>query len=199
MNRLHALCCFSVCFSASTGCFADGAWGRLKGDLAIQGDLGMVYDGSHPGVMGAVAIRYLQSAGAYATWMMPVSKDADFERIGSVGVELRPLFLPRLLKDWQGTSPRLNLWIDSFSIRMGTAFAHQGPYAQGPGFETGVGMGIPILPQAQGPWIGVSALWRWSQDAMHTGQNSDFVCTMTLGWQTILYSGLVDWKDTRTP
>jgi hypothetical protein len=196
-RRSVPLACISVLATWAGPSWADGAWGRLEADMAVQGDVGAgVAEGAFSTTSG-LAVRYLQTAGAYTTWMVPVEDKADHRLTVSLGVELRPLFLPRLLKHMQGADARLNLWVDSLALRVGAVTADRGPFARGQGFETGLGFGVPILPCASGPWVSTSGVWRWPHDAMLAHHDHAFVWTVTLGWQASFRSGLVDWDDGR--
>jgi hypothetical protein len=163
--------------------------------MAVQGDVGVGADEGSVSATSGLAVRYLHTAGAYTTWTVPLRDEADHRLTVSLGVELRPLFLPRFLKHMQGSDVRLNLMVDSLALRMGAVTADRGLFARGYGFETGLGFGVPILSSASGPWVSTSGMWRWPHDAMLAHHDHAFVWTITLGWQASFRSGVVDWQD----
>ena len=160
---------------------ADGAWGRIHGDVSIQGDIGIGMDNRKTALAANLATRYLQTAGLYTTWMVPLQHNTTYHYTVSFGLELRPLFLPRFLTNRQSTSPRLSMTIDSLALRMGVVTADNNPYRATPGFETGFSIGIPLLQNVSGPWINASSTWRWPHDTMLTNRESMFVWTITFG------------------
>ncbi len=196
MRRRLSLSCFLALAWWAGPSWADGAWGRFDGDTAVQGDVGVGVDDGAVSTSSGIAVRYLQTAGAYTMWMVPL-EEADHRLSVSMGVEIRPLFLPRLLKHMQGSDAWLNLWVDSFALRMGAVTADRGSFARAPGFEAGLGFGFPVLSTALGPWVSASGTWRWPHDAMLAHHDHSFVWTFTLGWQASFRSGLVDLNDGR--
>ena len=198
----------SVLFAAAvlswaTTSAADGAYGRLDGDTAIQLDVGAGTDEGRMSAVGAIAVRYLQTAGVYNTWTIRPRDDSPTAWTTSFGVELRPLFLPRFFKNLQSGPAALDLMLDSISLRLGAVTANDGPFSNGgPGFESGLGIGVPLTSQASGPWLSTSGAFRWSHVRMGgspSTQDRAFLWTLTLGWQEIFRVGIVDIGDTNPP
>lgn len=190
----------AVVLGAGPARASDGAYGRLDGDASWQVDLGGGAADGEPGAFGMATFRYLQTAGLYGTWMWHPDDKADARWSSSFGVELRPLFLPRFLKNMEAGPAALDLMIDSLSLRLGAVTADRGAFGRhGLGFETGAGFGVPLSASAAGPWISASGSLRFSHLDMG-GSASDpdraFVWTVTLGWQEIFALGIVDAGDT---
>ncbi|MCS6901625.1 MAG: hypothetical protein RMJ98_18450, partial [Myxococcales bacterium] len=73
---------------------ADGAYGRLDGDLAPSVEVGVALGSptAVPVVQGR--LLYLGTAGLQASWLGATAQRAWSS---SLGAEIRPLFLPRFL------------------------------------------------------------------------------------------------------
>ena len=205
MNRPATVCAtvLLLVLNASTALGADGGYGRIDGDVSWQLDLGGGSGDGEPGAVGMLAFRYLQTAGVYGTWMWHPSEDPQPRWTGAFGVELRPLFLPRFLKDMETGPPRFDLFLDSLSLRLGAVIADSGAFAhRGPGVETGLAIGLPLSSQASGLWLSASGSIRFSHLHM-SGSNDDtdraLVWTLTLGWQEFFGPGIVDVGDALAP
>lgn len=195
--RLLVLCLASVW---SVPSHADGAYGRIYGDVALQLDAGTGVDDGHPPFVGQVTVRYLQTAGAYATWVWHPQHTSGRASTAAVGIELRPLFLPRFLENKQSGPPVFDLLIDSLSLRLGAVTARRGPFSRpSPGFEAGLALGIPFTSNAEGPWLGTSGSLRWPHHAIGGIDDPSLLWTITFGWQAFFQSGLVDAADGRPP
>jgi hypothetical protein len=178
---------------------ADGAYGRIQGDVALQLEAGSGFDDRHPPLLGHVTARYLQTAGVYTTWILHPRHASERPSTASFGLELRPLFLPRFLENRQAGPAVFDMLVDSLSLRLGTVTASKGPFSSpSPGFESGLALGIPVTSRAEGPWLGTSAALRWPHHAIGGHGDPSLLWTITLGWQTFFRSGLVDLRDGRT-
>lgn len=200
-RRLHPSVLLAAgLLSWATTSAADGAYGRLDGDTAIQFDVGAGADDGREGAVAAIALRYLQTAGAYNTWFVHPRDDNETIWISSFGIELRPLFLPRFFQDMQSGPAAADLMLDSLSLRLGAVTANDGPFSNGLGFESGLAIGVPLTSQASGPWLSTSGMLRWSHVRMGgspSDQDRTFSWTLTLGWQEIFRLGIVDLGDTK--
>jgi hypothetical protein len=207
MNRrvvlLPAALCLAVLWprSARAEHTRDGIYGRFAGDSALALDLGGAVASSDPGLFARATFRYLQTAGLYVSWLDDFRKQpGPASRSVGVGVELRPLFLPRAGKDWQTGPATLNLFIDSLALRFGAVMGRQPGFEPGaPGVEAALGIGVPLAGAAAGPWLDVSAGLRFSDLQLsgreHAGGARAVLLTFTLGWQTLFTTHLVDAGD----
>lgn len=178
---------------------ADGAYGRIDGDMAAQIDAGAGVIGNRAVVLATGTMRYLQTAGLYTTFAHQLTEPHHVRDEApwswSAGVELRPLFMPRFLSNMQSETPVLDLFVDSFSMRFGLVASHLGPMAQHPGFEAAIAIGLPLTKRANGPWLTTSAAMRWSQHGMDERDHAYGMWCLTIGWQSVFSAGIVDAGD----
>ena len=184
----------------------DATYGRIDGDSALAFSAGAAFDVR--GVRGSVDLRYryLQTAGIFATYEEGFGAGAEPARLVLGGLELRPLFLGRWLQGLETFHPRLDILLDSFAIEVG-GFAGQkagGNFGDAAGLSFGIGLELPLLPRANGPFIGVRAAVRWSREALSAADTTTvdvraFVVTVAIGWQALFGSHVVDLGDPRRP
>lgn len=177
---------------------ADGSFGRIEGDAAVQFDLGGGADDGHGAISAGMTARYLQTAGLYTMWLVHPNDERHPRWSAAVGIELRPLFLPRFLQNWQGSSATWNLLLDSIGLRFAAVTASDGPLRHGgPGFDAGLGLSLPLSADSNGPLLASAACVRWSHVDMAASDDPHraFVWTLTLAWQSIFDSRVVDAGD----
>jgi hypothetical protein len=133
----------------------DGVYGRFAGDLDFALGLGAELDeGAARGAL-RFSLHYFYAAGLYATYRDAFSDDADVRRVFSLGIDMRPAFIPRWSKNMQQGPSFLDLALDSISLGLGAFWEqpeHHG-FAHDRGFETSLGFGVPLLGKATGPWL----------------------------------------------
>ena len=190
--------------AGADGASVDPSYGRVQGDIAVVVGAGAVVAPRGPRAEAELRVRYLESAGIFATL-------EDAELVGSpseprgalvTGLELRPLFLFRWLKGHEVQRARFDLALDSIGLDLGAVFAQPAGtgFASRTGFELGLGLELPILEQASGPWIGVRGGLRWSDGAIGhaaaAGADAfQAVLAVTLAWHQILSVHVVDVGD----
>jgi len=133
----------------------DGVYDRFDGDLDLG--LGM---GAELGSAGhaAPAIRgsahYFSIAGVYLEGRVHAGDQAARSLFG-LGVDLRPLFVPRWAKGFETGPSFFDLSLDSLSLSLGAFWTARPAHAlnAGRGFEAGLGFGIPLFASASGPWL----------------------------------------------
>jgi hypothetical protein len=180
---------------------SDGAYGRVHSDLALQLDLGaLAQQHDNSGQVSLVA-RYLQTAGLYASFVDKLSdRPGNLYRSTSAGIELRPLFLPRFLRNYEQGPSLLDLSVDSLALRAGAIFGAR-PFAEPkrPGFEIILSMGLPLSAKAGGPWLTIGSGVRISSAPPVDDQSRKFsdmlFLSASLGWQTFFDMGIVDIAD----
>lgn len=146
----------------------DGVYGRMDGSLAWSAALGAELEQGEPRAALRVAGHYLWVAGGYARYSDGFGSGSDRPlRVTSLGVDVRPLFLPRFAQNWEQGPPRLDLLLDSISLTAGAYFAQprSGSFGEERGFELGVGFALPLVPHAAGPWLEARAERRVANDA----------------------------------
>ena len=182
---------------------ADGAYGRLDGDLLLQAGAGVAVAFGGPHLAIDLHALYLSSAGFYARYTDALGqKAASFERTVATGIDVRPFFLARWAQDLEKGPPRLDLFVDSLSIQFGAAWQQpQGmAFKEQPAFEIGLGLEFPLLKTASGPFIGAEGVFRFDdlqgkdkRDLLAQGS----VMLFTVSWHQTVHAGLADIRDRR--
>ena len=134
----------------------DGVYGRFDGDLDLGLSLGAELESEVERVLVAASAHYFWTAGLYGTYREAVGDDresASGKRLFSVGVDVRPLFVPRWSFDWQMGPATLDLLLDSISLSAGAYFSPVDEGAARRGFEATFGLGVPLTGSAAGPWL----------------------------------------------
>ncbi len=182
----------------------DTTYGRLDGDVTFVAGAGLTVGPRSPRGEVELRARYLETAGLFATYEDGVVLHADAEprRVLAGGLELRPLFLGRWLTGRELGSPRADLAIDSLAIEVGAFLAQPmgGSLGQRPGLQAGLGVELPLLPRASGPWIGLHGGVRWSDAVLGgdpVGGPADRAAflTITIAWHQIVGTHVVDVGD----
>jgi hypothetical protein len=135
---------------------SDGVYGRLDGSLSLGFAAGAELEGGEGRGALRIAGHYLWTAGVYARYSDRFGASGERPlRVASLGLDLRPLFLPRFGLDLEQGPALLDLTLDSLSLSTGAYFAHppRGSFASERGFELGLGAGVPLLAEAAGPWL----------------------------------------------
>jgi len=144
---------------------SDGVYDRFDGSLALAGTLGAELEDGEPRGAVRASAHYLWVAGVYGRYSDSFDQDGRRPtRVASFGVDLRPLFLPRFALDWEQGPALLDLAVDSLSLTAGAYFGKP-PHAElgdERGFETGLGLGVPLFARAKGPWLDLRAERRFA-------------------------------------
>jgi hypothetical protein len=168
----------------------DGVYGRFDGDVDLGLALGMEADDEDTRGVGRVSVHYFSMIGVYATYADAFSDHAHVERVFGGGVDLRPAFVPRWSRDMQHGPSVLDLTLDSISLGMGVWWAQPKgeSFGDARGFETSLGLGIPILGRANGLWVEARGLLRWADPAWAPGTSAETVGVVMLSWHEIFLS-----------
>lgn len=182
----------------------DGSYGRVEGDLLFVGDVGAAVALGGVGLETHVSLLYLSTAGGYFRYVEAFgNEDAPYARLLAVGFDLRPLFLGRYALDLERGPAHLDLFVDSLSLVIGptwTASPITAEFEAAPGIELGVGIEVPLLPSASGPYLGVLGLARWGPHDIDGTANANFLergssVVFTFSWHQIFDANLVDLRD----
>jgi hypothetical protein len=178
----------------------DPSYGRVDGDVDVVAGVGGVV--AKPGVraLGELRLRYLESAGVYATFEDAgvLSSPSEPRTVFVAGLELRPLFLYRWLRGHETRRVWFDLALDSFGLDLGAMFEQPAGsgFASRRGLEVGVGIELPILGRASGPWFEIRGAVRWSDAALGSGiegaDDLQAVLAVTLAWHQIFSAHVVD-------
>jgi hypothetical protein len=174
----------------------DTTYGRLDGDLGIGVGLGATFGPGAPRGTVDVRLRYLETVGIYAEYEDGLGGDSNPRRVLASGLEIRPLFLARWLVGRETSSPWPDLFVDSFGLELGTFYEQPAieTVGNGLGLQAGLGLELPLLPHASGPWIGLHGGARWADPALGRETASLFL-TVTLAYHQIFGAHVVDFAD----
>jgi hypothetical protein len=164
----------------------DGVYGRFHGDTDLSLKLGgLISDAQLAGSIGASA-HYYSIIGVTGDYSESLVADALHTRSFSVGVELRPLFLPRWALGQERGPAWLDLTLDSASLGFGAYFTDAGRALDDTrGVWLSLGFGVPILARAQGPWVELRQLVRFpDQDVL--GAEPRSALFVYLSWHHVL-------------
>jgi hypothetical protein len=193
---------------ASAPAFAGGGpeptYGRVDGDVSLVVGIGGVLAARAPRAEGELRVRYLESAGLFATYEDgPVfGSGSEPSRVIAAGLELRPVFLYRWLRGLETRRARFDLTLDSLGLEFATtlsqALAASSPSS--PGMQIGLGIEVPVQAAATGPWVGIHGGIRWGADALAYGEVRDAVdraayLAVTIGWHQMIITHIVDVGD----
>ena len=183
---------------------ADTTYGRIEGDLAVVAGVGAAVGARGPRGAADLRLRYLDTVGVWGTYEDGVMLGSASEprRVLSTGVELRPLFLARWLQGAELGLGRVDLAIDSLGLEIGAFFAQPqgGAFGQRPGLQLGLGLELPVLARASGPWIGLHGGVRWSDHALDGADapgpaDRALFLAVTLSWHQLFGGHVVDVGD----
>jgi hypothetical protein len=183
---------------------AEPTYGRFEGDMTLVAGAGAVAAARGPRAEAEVRLRYLESVGVFASYEDgPVLGSASVpERVLAVGAEVRPLFLARWLTGHETQRARIDLLFDSLGLELGAALAQPAAssFASRADVQAGVGLEIPFLRAATGPWLGLHGGVRWSQETLAAGRVGDaadrgLFVAITLAWHEVIMTHLVDFGD----
>jgi len=146
---------------------SDGVYDRFDGDL----DLGLAL-GAELGSAGqaAPALRasahYFSIAGVYLAGRIKAGDESAPSLFG-LGVDLRPLFVPRWAKGYETGPGFLDLTLDSLSLSLGAFWAQPATQTaeSSRGFDAQLGFGLPLLSTAAGPWLEARGVLRYPDGA----------------------------------
>jgi hypothetical protein len=182
----------------------DASFGRLEGDVGIVGGAGVVVGPRSPRAALDLRLRYLDTIGLFADYEdAPIlGTSSDPRRVFASGLELRPLFLGRWLTGRELSAGRIDLAIDSIGLELGAVFAQPigSSFSGRPGVQVGLGIELPFLASASGPWLGLHGGVRWSDAALGgTGADTAFdrslYFAITLAWHQLFLAHAVDVGD----
>lgn len=173
---------------------SDGVYARLDGSITLSGGVGAELEDGEPRAQLRVAAHYLWTAGIYARYSDAFgSAEERPQRVASFGVDLRPLFLPRFALDYEQGPALLDLALDSLSLTAGAYFASppareldttsQRDFGDRRGFETGLGLSVPLCGSARGLWLDARAERRFAD----RGQGA-WLFTLGLSLHTVTWT-----------
>jgi len=165
---------------------SDGVYGRFDGRLELALAAGGEIEAGHGRASLRLSAHYLSTAGAYVRYADAFAAHDDFSRrLVSIGIDLKPLFLPRFARDYERGPATLDLLLDSISLNAGAYFA--GRRTSGSererGFEAGLGLGLPLCGHVRGLWLEARGERRFADHGA-----SDWVVSAYLSWHAFTWT-----------
>ena len=168
---------------------SDGVYGRLRGDTDASLKLGGLISHSQLSASLGASAHYYSLLGITGDYSESLDPDAAQLRSFSVGTELRPLFLPRWLLGKEHGPAWLDLTLDSVCVGFGAYFARSAaPQEHTRGVWMSVGLGVPVLGRANGPWLEVRELRRWP-DHEASSLEAHNALLLYLSWHELVQLG----------
>ena len=165
----------------------DGVYDRLDGDVELA-----LAAGAEFGSAGTVApvihgsAHYFSIAGLYTAGRFEVA-DGSAPSLFDLGVDVRPLFVPRWAKGYEAGPAFWDLTLDSVSLSLGAFWAGKSAKRESErGFEAGLGFGLPLTSGAAGPWLEPRGILRYPD----AGSREQAVLVM-LSWHGFWISPLI--------
>jgi hypothetical protein len=209
-----ALTSSSLAQVASVRAADDGVYGRLDGDVGLSAEAGISEAlGARPHRGEALAVRggalYVHALGLFVQYDEGLGIEALPMRRSLAGmVELRPLFWLRFANDLERGPATLDMFLDSFALDLGMYGAWPrrrfcgGDACPDFGMQLGTGLELPLLTQANTPFIAVRGAMRWSmRDRSVAAEQAPVsgLLTLTLGYRHHLQAHLADAGDRLPP
>jgi hypothetical protein len=198
------------CVLATTGARADdtdGMYGRIDGDVELRAHAGAAFASGGPGLAASLTAVYLSSAGVYVHYTDALGSSApEVTRSIAAGVHFAPLFVVRAFSNMEHGPASVDLLVDSFAFELGAVWSapRARSFVETPGLEAALGVGVPLLGTASGPWLGVRAALRWRPQDFGPAAPPGIlergaVLSVTLGWHQLFRTHLVDPGDRLVP
>ena len=181
---------------------SDGAYGRFDGDLDVGLSLGAELAPETRRASARLSMHYFSMAGLAVGYADALGSDQRAARELSVGVDLRPLFIPRWSNDLTRGPALLDLTLDSLSLGAGAFWAQpeDGGFGSERGFVGSVGVGVPLRARAQGPWVEARAVARWPSVSGDPSPRAEGTALILIGWHQLVQTCIVrrdEWSPTR--
>jgi len=163
----------------SAAASADGVYDRFDGDLDLGLALGAEFGSAgHAAPALRASAHYFSIAGVYASGRIKAGDESAPSLFG-LGVDLRPLFVPRWAKGFQTGSALFDLTLDSLSLSLGAFWAGSGQNSPESrhGFDAELGFGVPLLARAAGPWLEARGALRYPD-----GASREEAVVVSLSW-----------------
>ncbi len=171
----------------------DGAYGRFDGDLDLGVGLGAEVGADPARAAARLTAHHFGMAGVAIGYADPLGAGHPAGRTLALGADLRPLFLPRWSNGLARGPALLDLTLDAISIGIGPYFATagDGPLGRERGLELSLGLGVPLIGRASGPWLEARGALQWGDGARDPSPPARGAVVLLLGWHQRIESPLV--------
>ncbi|HEX3849820.1 MAG TPA: hypothetical protein VHW01_02570 [Polyangiaceae bacterium] len=146
---------------------SDGVYDRFDGDLDLGLGLGAeLGSAGHAAPAIRASAHYFSIAGVYLEGRVH-ARDASARSLFGLGVDLRPLFVPRWAKGFETGPSFMDLTLDSLSLSLGAFWSERPAHVLNAarGLEAGSGFGVPLFASAGGPWLEARGVLRYPDGA----------------------------------
>jgi len=171
----------------------DGAYGRFDGDLDLGVGLGAEVSAEPARAALRLTAHHFGMAGVAIGYADPLGARHPAGRTLAVVADLRPLFLPRWSNDLTRGPALLDLTLDAISIGLGPYFATagDGPLGRERGLELSLGLGVPLVGRASGPWLEARSALQCGDGAREPSPPVRGAVVLLLAWHQRVASRLV--------
>ena len=170
----------------------NGVYGRFDGDLDLGFGLGAEVGAEGTRGAARLSAHYYSMVGAYVGYHDALGGSVDPNRTLSLGVDLRPAFVPRWAENLERGPGWLDLCVDSVSLGLGAFWEEtpSGSFGAARGLDGSLGFGLPLFGTASGLWLGARGNLRWRERAGHANRRATATGILTLEWHQLVSSGL---------
>lgn len=137
----------------------DGVYGRFDGDVDFGLGVGVRTGPQATGPTARLSAHYLQSLGLVGQFTWPTTQRQQRWE-ASLGLDIRPLFLPRWALDLEQGPAFADLLLDSISVSAGPVFTYEN-HAVRTGVGLELGAALPLNNHARGFWLHVRGGPQW--------------------------------------
>jgi hypothetical protein len=164
-------------------------YGRLGGNTDASLKLGGLISHSRIAASVGASAHYYSLLGITGDYSESLTDAAQQLRSLSVGTELRPLFLPRWLLGQERGPAWLDLTLDSVCVGFGAYFSQvAAPSDDTRGVWMSLGLGVPVIGRASGPWLELRALRRWPDPGAERADAHNALL-LYLSWHQVVQLG----------
>jgi hypothetical protein len=190
--------------SAAHAAAGDGVYGRTEGDASLVVGVEGGTVAGRKSIGGDLRLRYLETAGVVFGYeeldaLKKAENAGEYQRAVRAGIELRPFFPARFLKNHELGTDFVDLFVDSIGLDIGAIWSkREASSVQRPGLYVGLGVEVPLAVRATGPWIRIASQFRWSAGKLEGADDPYgrvFVVTVGLAWHQLFGAHLVDRRD----
>lgn len=179
--------------AATAAAAPDGAYGRFDGDLDLGVGLGAELGAAPARGAARLTAHHFGTAGVALGFADALGGGHPAGRTLTLAADLRPLFIPRWSNGLARGPALLDLTLDALSLGVGPYFATggSGPLGRERGLELSLGLGLPLVGRASGPWFEARGALQWGDGAREPSPPARGAVVLLLAWHQRVESALV--------